>query len=313
MNLGTHTARFKKTTTKAYTNDKSIRLAMCATLLTIFINISLTSCSQPDTIQPQETAYGQTREASSILNADNFEKGSLAKFWGQILFKATDLNLSGEQARAGSKSAKFSWKPSQYDGSNMSCHSEVAADLLNEQESERWYGFSMYLPSSTMANDDQLVNIMQWHDLPDAGYEGTVPPIALELHPDNSLNLYCRASNKPITKFMQHPTSQKKISLGLTPFDRWVDFVVHVKWDATGKTGVLQIWQDGVLKVDEQNISLGYPKTRPYWKFGLYCWTGKASHAERTMYYDDIRIGGPNADYDVVKPGRSNGSAREIR
>lgn len=273
--------------------------------------LTLSSCSQPDAVSP-EGADGQGRESSSIISADNFEANSLTNTWTPTLLNPSNLNLSKEQSRSGGKSVKFSWKPSQYDGTNISCHTELAGDLLPQQEQERWYGFSMFMPASTMKDDNQLTNIMQWLDRPDPGYEGTYPPISLELQPDNTLKLAYRSSNKPIVKFLQLPTSQKEINMGATAFDRWVDYVMYVKWDASGKTGVLQIWQDGVLKVNEQNISIGYEKTRPFWKFGLYSWTGKSSHAERTIYYDDIRVGGAGASYDAVKPGRSTGSAREM-
>lgn len=299
---------------KKYNSKVSIHSGRAARLLIalpLAITLFLGGCTQPEAITPETDMNSSVREAASVLSVDHFDQDRVADFWNQELHTDYAGRIDSEQRRLGQKAMRFSWKPSQYDGTNKSCHAELATDALPKSENERWYSFSMYLPSATMANDDQVANIMQWHGLPDPGTEGTVPPIALELK-NNALTLYCRASNKSIDKFLQVPTSQKIIhTLGMAQYDRWVDYVVHIKWDATGNTGKIQVWQDGSLKVDEQNLSIGYVSARNYWKVGLYCWTGKSAHAERTIYYDEVRIGNASATYDDMKPGQSTQLANQ--
>ncbi len=283
-------------------------------MITLFVSLTLASCAKVDTIAPVATTteeHSSAREDASLLNNDSFDNTKLANFWHKELWTATAGVMSSEQQRVGNKSMRFSWKPAQYDGTNTTLHSELASPSLINGETELWYGYSTYLPSASMANDTEPVIVSQWHGVPNDGVSHTVPPMAITLEAANKLTLTYRASSKPIVKVMQHPTSQKIIDLGTARYDKWVDYVVHVKWDATGQTGVLQIWQDGVLKVNEQNISIGYPELQqPYWKVGLYAWTGKSTHTERVVYCDEVRIGGATANYNSVKPGRSNNSAR---
>lgn len=251
------------------------------------------------------------RADSGILTSDGFEGKQVAKFWHAELRTPTAGLLTTDVHRAGKQAMRFSWKPSQYDGTNPTLHSELLTSPLPTGETERWYGYSSYMPSSSMENDNQTVIISQWHGVPDEGGAHTVPVVALSVEPDNTLQLVYRASNKPITTFLQHPTSQKVLDLGKARFDQWVDYVVHVNWDPIGTTGQLQLWQDGVLIVDERGISIGYPEQhKPYWKCGLYCWTGKSKYVEKVIYYDEVRIGGSWASYETVRPGLSDGTAR---
>lgn len=316
MNFNTPASRFKSTTGNVSVSlvNKVVRLAMLATLLPLFVNFSLSSCAQPDSISPNapEEVHSSAREMASVLNTDGFEDRQISKMWYKELRTPTAGLMTTEQHRVGKQAMRFSWKPSQYDGTNPTLHSELASKPLINGETERWYGYSMYFPSSSMANDNQTAIVTQWHGVPDPNFFDTVPPMAISVEPGNELSLIYRSHNAPITKQLVYPTSaQKIISLGTTPFDRWVDFVVHVKWDPTGNQGVLELWQDGVKKISERNISIGYmQQSKPYFKVGLYCWTGKSSRQERVLYYDDIRIGGPSANYDAVKPGRTNNSAR---
>ena len=44
--------------------------------------------------------------------------------------------------------------------------------------------------------------------------------------------------------------------LGPVVFDRWIDFIVHVRWQDDA-TGVLQCWVNGSQKVDETRKTWG--------------------------------------------------------
>ena len=208
------------------------------------------------------------------------------------------------RTRAGQQAMRFSFEVNKYDGTNQSAHTELATNPLPEGETERWYGYSVYMPSDSMANDPEPVIFSQWHGYPDDGVSHTVPPLCSTLKGDNEISLAYTASSKPIVEVMQTPTSSKVISMGTAQYDRWVDYVVHVRWDPTGTQGLLQVWQGGVLKVDEHNIAIGYPEKRqPYWKIGVYCWSGKSKYKERVLYYDEARIGDATSSYEAVRPG----------
>ncbi|GAB4024761.1 polysaccharide lyase [Spirosoma koreense] len=283
-----------------------------AAVLSILLSsvLSLSSCTQADTIAPEKISQAAVREDASILYSDDFEGNKMASFWYAELWTPTSGVLTSENKRAGRKSFRISWLASMVDGTNKMMHAELGTKPLVEGETERWYGYSSYLPASSMANDDQIAIISQWHAVPDEGQEHTVPPLRIEVQ-SNRLRLAYTASNKPILKLAQAPTTDKKIDLGPALFDQWVDYVVHVKWSPTGEAGQVQVWQNGILVVNEQNINIGYPeKLNPYWKCGLYCWMGKDTYPEKVVYYDEVRIGGATAGYDAVKPGRSDGTAK---
>lgn len=288
--------------------NQNLRFLVLPLLISSILNLS--SCTRLDTIAPASTARIAVLE-DDILSIDGFEGSRYASFWRSELWTKTAGHISTEQKRVGKQAMRISWKPSQMDGTNPMLHSELATAPLPVGETERWYGYSSYMPSSSMANDDQIAIVSQWHGVPDPGFSDTVPPMCIEVQ-SNHLYLYYAASNKPIVKLLQAPTSSKRVDLGLASFDRWVDYVVHVKWSPNGNSGQLQVWQDGVQIMNEQNINIGYSQiNKPYWKCGLYCWMGKDTYAEKVIYYDEVRIGGPMAGYDAVKPGRDNNTAIE--
>lgn len=292
--------------------NQAARFVMLTTLIPFFF--SLTSCSKMDTVAPvadQTQINGEAREAASVLGVEGFENGQLAKFWRTEFKSVASGQFTKEVRRAGKQAMRFSWTPSQVDGTNPSLHSELAMEALPVGDTERWYGYSAFMPSASMANDNQTVIVSQWHGHPDQGFEDSVPPMAISVEPGNKLQLVYRASNVAITKPLQHPTSQVIMDLGTAIFDQWVDYVVHVKWDPTGYTGQLQIWQNGVQIVNKQNIQIGYLQQRkPFWKIGLYAWTGKSVYSEKVIYYDEARIGDASASYEAVMPGRLENSAR---
>ena len=300
---------FETKNTYPATNYQSLRSVVLSILISTVV--SLSSCTKSDTIAPESMAQASAREDASLLDMDGFEGSRAAPFWKAQFWTKTAGYVSSEQKRVGKQAMRISWKPSQMDGTNPMLHSELSTVPLPVGETERWYGYSSFMPSASMANDDQIAIVSQWHGVPDPGFSDTVPPLCIEVQ-SNHLYLYYAASSKPIVKLLQSPTSNKRVDLGLASFDRWVDYVVHIKWSPDGNSGQLQVWQDGVQIMNEQNINIGYPQiNKPYWKCGLYCWMGKDTYEEKVIYYDEVRIGGAIAGYDAVKPGRGNNTAIE--
>lgn len=305
----THNCSFD--TNNSYLTLRHQRQSFAVLSFLISSVLSLSSCTKMDSINPKGVIQTTVLEAADLLNLDTFEGTTFAPFWwgAQIWIKSGGY-VSTEQHRLGKQSMRISWKPSQMDGTNTMLHAELLTRALPEGENERWYGYSSYFPSSSMSNDDQVAIVSQWHGSPDPGSPDTVPPLCIEIQ-SNHLHLAYTASSKPIIKPMQSPTSGKQVDLGAVKFDQWNDYVVHVKWAPDGNTGQLQVWQNGELIMDEQNINIGYPDiNKPYWKVGLYCWMGKDTYPEKVVYLDEVRIGGPKASYDDVKPGRSDGTAK---
>lgn len=167
-------------------------------------------------------------------------------------------------------------------------------------KSEGWYGFSQYFPDS-YAPDPVPEIVGQWHDREDTGeYAGRSPSNSLQVANDR-FRWQLRWDADPI---MANGTSDGHIyiDLGPLPKNRWIDWVVHIKFSHTNE-GVLEVWKDGVKVIDRQNLPNSYNDTNfPYMKIGIYKWTWGDVN-EKVMYWDEVRIGNENSSYDEVKPG----------
>ncbi|MBC7572348.1 MAG: heparin lyase I family protein [Spirosoma sp.] len=166
-------------TTTATKKFAPVRYFMATVILalTLFVSVSLSSCSQKDTtIAPEQPVVTAVQESANVLNNDAFESAKVSSFWGKELYTADAGLMVGEQRRAGKQAIRFAWSPSQADGTNTMLHAELATAALPAGESERWYGFSSFMPAASMANESGEVIIVQWHAKPDAGEQQTVPP-----------------------------------------------------------------------------------------------------------------------------------------
>lgn len=166
--------------------------------------------------------------------------------------------------------------------------------------SEGWYGFSQYFPDS-YATDPVAEIVGQWHDKEDPGE-------AVARSPSNSLQV---ANDRfrwqlrwDADRIMESGFSDGHIyiDLGPVPKNRWIDWVVHIKFSHTN-TGVLEVWMDGKKVIDRQNMPNSYnDENFPYMKLGIYKWEW-GNVPEKIMYWDEVRIGTENSNYDEVKPG----------
>jgi hypothetical protein len=96
------------------------------------------------------------------------------------------------------------------------------------------------------------------------------------------------------------------IDLGVIPKNKWIDWVVHIKYSHTN-TGILEVWKDGEKLINRQNTPNTYNDEKyPYFKFGVYKWEWGNAATRRIIYYDEVRIGNKNSSYDEVKPNKTN-------
>lgn len=249
-------------------------------------------------------------QRKNLLFQDNFESGHYDTGWRKDWDHPYNGTIVSNPVRAGMYAMKFEWRLSDYDGNNSSKHTELANAPLPAGEQERWYGFSIFLPDSGMKKDSEPEIISQWHQSPDKDegetWSGAGPPLSLSLQNGNLGINYRWDTRRIIVKGDGVPIKQKSIKLGAAPLNRWIDFVFHIRWDAFG-SGLLQVWENDSLVVNEKGISLGYnDKRNAYWKLGIYKYTGKSNYKSRSLYYDEIRIGNQKATYSDVVPEKKN-------
>ena len=175
---------------------------------------------------------------------------------------------------------------------NNGTRCELSAGL-EPKGAERWYGFSIYLPSS-WAYDQAAEIVTQWHQHWNIG---SSPPLAIMTHKGQWV----------ISQNWEGPY-YKDTPVGAYQRSRWTDWVVHVKWSA-GSDGRLSIWKDGqpvpgfYNKQGKNTYNSTYGN---YMKIGIYKWAwsqGKPSDVtERHMYHDTLRIADGSGSYAAVAP-----------
>jgi hypothetical protein len=88
--------------------------------------------------------------------------------------------------------------------------------------------------------------------------------------------------------------------------NKWIDIVFH--FDATiGDSGFVEAWIDGSQVINQQGSvlyaydSCGRPRTEELvLQMGSYKTTSSTNY--RSVYYDEIRIGGADCCYEAVAP-----------
>ena len=176
----------------------------------------------------------------------------------------------------------------------------------NTAQAEGWYGFSQFFPD-TYISDSTGESTAQWHDQADEGEHVARSASNSIITSDNRIKWMLRWDSRPI---MPNGFSEGHIyiDLGEIPKNRWIDWVVHIKYSHTN-TGILEVWMDGVKVIDRQNMPNSYnDKKYPFFKFGVYRWEWGTSASQRVIYYDEVRVGNKNSSYDEVKPGASQES-----
>ncbi|MCC5576279.1 heparin lyase I family protein [Microtetraspora sp. AC03309] len=153
---------------------------------------------------------------------------------------------------------------------------------------ERWYGFSVNLPTSWVPDVSAEI-VSQWHQCDDCG--GGSPPLAL-LTDEGRWKIDFRGAT---------------IDLGPYATGTWTDWVFHVKW-RTDSQGMFEVWRNGQPVLQRTGATHAGGPRSPYFKFGIYKWDWNdpkkpSDTNERVMFYDSLRLGDQRATYDDVKPG----------
>lgn len=276
----------------------------------------LLSCATKRTPEPQPLSQAAQNfrlsacNTSSVILNEGFERKKLPANLGQLPGALADASFSTDRSRAGSASLKFSLSNINKHKAPTLAHRTAVALYQDATDSdELWYGFSVYTPAAYMKDDLGPVLLMDWvasYSGEADGYYYQNSPMALVLGLNNTVELvYRSASEVPKDTAQLANTRANYRNLGQMAYDQWVDYVIHVRFDPDGTNGILQLWRDGVPILDEHKISVGYRASKPIWRFGLTSYTGKSSHLERRIYYDQVRLGNRNACYDAVAPGNS--------
>jgi hypothetical protein len=131
---------------------------------------------------------------------------------------------------------------------------------------ERWYGILTYVPEDWKIDPNKGADILiQWHAIP-GNWRSTHPNLTICIQHSNwqVRRNFGSPQKNPERKFH---TLEKPLQPGT-----WVSWVIHAKW-SPGKNGLVRIWRDGGLVLDQKgpNVygTIGKEYT-PYLKTGIY-------------------------------------------
>jgi hypothetical protein len=197
------------------------------------------------------------------------------------------LTQTTSKAGEGSNSMRLEVRASDQQISS-SIRSELVQPSLNT-DTERWYGFKMYLEN--WDDDNAGEHVFQWH--PDGPSGSAVGAL-----------FTTGGRYEFVTTNFVGTTGNGYSDLGPILKNQWVSWVLHIKW-STSQTGIIQIWKNGTLVMDVRNRS-NSPANGSYFKLGInkFGWGIQPSTTtQRVLYFDEVRIGDASATYEDVKPG----------
>jgi hypothetical protein len=191
--------------------------------------------------------------------------------------------------------------------------SELARSTV-PMNSEWWYGFSIRLPETWVA-DPQSNILAQWHAVigqKKSEGDGVRDFPVLSIHVQDKRWLLKLHWNTAGAASEGPGAGEKTYDLGEIRPGEWVDFVVDVRW-AANATGFIRLWKGGRRLVDYSGPTEYDNKSGPYFKIGIYhpAWkrimegkTAKESPAKDAVvvYADAVRIARAPATYAKVAP-----------
>ncbi|MEB3357777.1 MAG: heparin lyase I family protein [Synechococcales bacterium] len=242
-----------------------------------------------------------------LLFEDDFESG-ISKDWRaqETAKKSYSLNVVDAPGGRSGKAARF-----ELHKDDPWVADSKRSELVRESDpagSERWYGFSLYLPEDWKSDPAGEV-VTQWHSKPDKhlgenfGLGG--PPLALIVDGDE-IYVQSRWDPSPVTSKQSKTRQESKLWRGSYEKGEWMDWVVQVDWSHQSD-GVLRMWKDGDLVVDRKGANTYNDQVGPYFKTGIYKYSWKRSPEKsntdkRVLYVDNVRIADGSANFATVDP-----------
>jgi hypothetical protein len=183
--------------------------------------------------------------------------------------------------------------------------------LKFDYETDYWAGWSVYIPSSW--KDDLAANSTTTMQLKQPIGGSPIMEVTVKggnwviFNRQDESAVTWNSDTSVITELYKGPTSGDK--------GKWVDFVVKFRLcESLGCDGEISIWKDGeriVKKTGPNAYRRSEEKGGPF--FGLYLYKGGWKRKEslvqtREIFFDAVRIGGPQSDYESVAPYNSGGN-----
>jgi|GEM_PF-1238752 len=249
-----------------------------------------TSCNMTDMEEvsnQRSEIYKSTGLSTSpnILYQETFEGSDPFSFAHTQFAESYAFAVTDNPVFQGTYSGRFELN----DTDDMVASGTRAEVLFPEQsENERWYSYSVYIPSADYKIDSNYDIISQWHQ----GSGSGSPTCTFRIQNDKwQLEHGDDASRR---KYYDITTVEK---------DRWNELVFHII-HSSGEDGLVEIWLNGskVLSLNGGNMDKDFDL--PRWKVGIYKddWNGSETTdtKRRVLFYDNVRMGDENASFEEM-------------
>jgi len=230
--------------------------------------------------------------AASPFRGD-FESGDL-RGWTTEIPAPEAVQVVTHPVRAGRYALRIEWRKD-WPEVNNGLRSEITREGTGggNHHADRWFAFSLFLPSDWEIDDLSQDVVVQWHQIPDRelGEGWRSPPLALCVLGDR-FHFEARWDARAVTP-PSGPKGPAVLDAGPIERGRWVDWAVHVHW-SFAEGGLLEAWRDGTRVVTRRG-PLGYnDKRETYFKTGIYKFVGATpagttTVARRVLFVDEVR------------------------
>lgn len=245
-----------------------------------------------------------TSFANPVTLNDSFNNGNFDKNWSEECAFDYSCAVVANPKGAG-KVMRFEWRPRDVDNTRPSLGAELALSKKSRfsrlsKQNEFWYGLDIYVPDDSFKDDSQQVIISQLHGVPDKtlGEPWRNPVTALFIE-DGQVWFRCHYAPERVSSSESKITSINE-PIGKLVTGEWLNYVLRVRYDYRGDSGIVQLWQNGKLVIDYQNIGCGYNDDYiPVLKIGMYYWSGASDYPSRVIYYDNVKMAGHGLTYDT--------------
>ncbi|KQV78452.1 hypothetical protein ASD15_21795 [Massilia sp. Root351] len=164
----------------------------------------------------------------------------------------------------------------------------------------RWYGLSVYFPTTWVAHPNPAVVAQVGPAVPLAGLP---PPMSIVAR-GTSIELNLGFNHRPLSGATDIATAAnsavKAVKLGTLQTGKWYCFAVRSEWSPTLGSGSLMIYQNRDKIFDAQRDINSYPGVSGNTPRVGLSFPGLLGVAERVLYTDFIRLGGPDTTLEKL-------------
>jgi len=156
---------------------------------------------------------------------------------------------------------------------------------------DRWYSYSVMLPSDGYATDSNREIISQWHQS-----TGGPPTIALKV-----------ANDKFFIRSGETADQRRDYPIADVEKDVWHDFVFHIV-HSHRSDGLIEVWKNGEKVLEHKGANSYEDVAQARWKIGIYksTWSKRETDTDRrVIFFDNVKLGNENVTLQEMTPVRN--------